>query len=295
MNVQEACNLLGIPVGASEEDVKKAFKKKAIEFHPDKNKDPGAEATFKRINEASQYLEKNGTTERVNNFSGNFTIDEILRQQMGSVFNMHVNRGQRRQQNNIFVTVEVPFATSVLGGNQNISYERTIRCNSCKGTGKVPNTSVDAKDPDTLCASCKGSGTTKQREHYAIVISPGFVNGTQMVIRGKGHWFKDAAYDDVVVQVRVVQDSEMRLEGVNVISNIELTLLEALSGCKKEVRTIKGNKTLTLKPKTRNGDEIKVKGFGVPNNGSHIINVVVNYPEDVTKLIECLEKGNDGI
>jgi molecular chaperone DnaJ len=115
-----------------------------------------------------------------------------------------------------------------------------------------------------------------------------------MVIRGKGHWFKDKVYDDVVVQVKVVPDPDMRLEGVDVISSIELTLLEALVGCKKEVRTIKGNKTLTLKPKTRNGDNIRVNGFGVPNNGSHIINVIVNYPDDITKLVECLE-GKNGI
>lgn len=292
MNVQEACNLLGISIGASEEDVKKAFKKKAIEFHPDRNKEPGAEEKFKKVNEANQFLEKNGTIERPNHFNNaNFSVEDILRQQMNSVFNM---QAQRRKPNHIFITVDIPFSTSVLGGHQDISYERTVKCNNCDGAGKVPQMVIGAEEPDTQCTNCKGSGTTKLREHYAVAISPGFVNGTQMVIRGKGHWFKGAVYDDVVVRVKVVQDPEMRLEGVNVISNVELTLLEALVGCKKEVRTIKGNKTLTLKPKTRNGDEIKVKGFGVPNHGSHIINVIVNYPDDVTKLVECL-KEKDGI
>jgi molecular chaperone DnaJ len=296
MNVQEACNLLEISIGASEEDVKKAFKKKAIEFHPDRNKEPGAEEKFKRVNEANQFLEKNGTNERPNHFNNvNFSVEDILRQQMDSVFNIHVNGpAQRRKQNNIFITVDIDFSTSVLGGRHNISYERTVMCNSCVGTGKVSNTVVGAKDIDTQCPNCKGSGTTKQREHYTVAISPGFINGTKMVIRGKGHWFKDKVYDDVVVQVKVVPDPDMRLEGVDVISSIELTLLEALVGCKKEVRTIKGNKTLTLKPKTRNGDNIRVNGFGVPNNGSHIINVIVNYPDDITKLVECLE-GKNGI
>ena len=296
MNVQEACSLLGISIGASEEDVKKAFKKKAIEFHPDRNKETGAEEKFKRVNEANQFLEKNGTNERPNHFNNvNFSVEDILRQQMNSVFNIHVNgQAQRRKQNHITITVDIPFSVSVLGGNQDISYERTVRCNNCDGSGKVPQMVIGAEEPDTQCTNCKGSGTTKQREHYTVAISPGFINGTKMVIRGKGHWFKDKVYDDVVVQVKVVPDPEMRLEGVDVISSIELTLLEALVGCKKEVRTIKGNKTLTLKPKTRNGDNIRVNGFGVPNNGSHIINVIVNYPDDITKLVECLE-GKNGI
>jgi len=50
MNTHEACALLGVPIGASDVDVKAAFKKKAIEYHPDRNKSPDAETKFKEIN-----------------------------------------------------------------------------------------------------------------------------------------------------------------------------------------------------------------------------------------------------
>ena len=53
---QDYYEILGISKEASEEDVRKSFRKKALEFHPDRNKDPGAEQKFKEVNEAYQIL-----------------------------------------------------------------------------------------------------------------------------------------------------------------------------------------------------------------------------------------------
>ena len=56
MNTHEACQLLGIPVNSPMENAKAAFKKLAIQYHPDRNKDPGAEDKFKEINQAYSIL-----------------------------------------------------------------------------------------------------------------------------------------------------------------------------------------------------------------------------------------------
>jgi hypothetical protein len=64
MDIQEALNILGLKSGASNKDVKKAFRQKAIQFHPDRNKAIDAGSKFKKVNEASQLLTKCGTVSK---------------------------------------------------------------------------------------------------------------------------------------------------------------------------------------------------------------------------------------
>jgi molecular chaperone DnaJ len=273
MNTTEACDLLGIPVGASADEVKKAFKKKAIEFHPDKNKDPGAEEKFKKINEANQFLEKNGTAPNQNPFNMPFGGVHNINDQINDYFR-HVYIHQQYQQadpsNHIYVDVPVTFAESVLGAEKQVEYERKVKCNKCQG------------DPN--CSNCNGKNEITVKEILKISIVPGTTSVTKN-LRNKGHFNLGQLY----VKIRAAKDKDMRLEGADIVSNITLTLLEALQGVKKTVRTIKGEKVLTLGPKTKNGDIIRVNGFGVPPFGSHIIKIAVEYPEDVTKIIEILE------
>ena len=82
MNTNEACSILGVPPGSSPEDVKKAFRKKASETHPDKNPgDPMAEDSFKKVNAAFQHLEKHGTNPDVfvNHGNADDLAEEIRR------------------------------------------------------------------------------------------------------------------------------------------------------------------------------------------------------------------------
>jgi DnaJ-class molecular chaperone len=90
----------------------------------------------------------------------------------------------------------------------------------------------------------------------------------------------------------VLKDPDMNLSGADVISKIEISLLESLKGTKRTIRTIKGERTLIIPPKIKNGDNIKVNGFGIPDRGSHVFLINVSYPEDVSRLIEVLENNN---
>lgn len=277
MNTTEACELLGIPIGASAEDVKKAFKKKAIEFHPDKNKDPGAEEKFKKINEANQFLEKNGTTPVQNPFNMPFNGSININDQINDFFTrVHFQNFHQQPvdlSKHIYVDLNVSFTESVLGAEKQVEYERKLTCQTCK----------DKEDPN--CPNCKGKKYVKVKEVLKVTIVPGTTSVTKD-LRGRGDFNIGRLY----LKIRVEKDKDMKLEGGDIVSVITLTLLEALQGVKKTVRTIKGEKVLTLGPKTKNGDIIRVNGFGVPPFGAHIIKVAVEYPEDVTKIIELLKE-----
>jgi len=307
------------------DEVKKAFKKKAAQYHPDRNQDEGAEDKFKAVNEAYQLLEKHGTTPAAaNDVSSQFynhsdDLFEELRRRMDETFNpfgipTHI-RGEP-----IIVSVEIPFEIAVTGGRKEVTYERSVKCtcdsgnipiseskqmcpkcgghgyrkygngeknlpcNICKGTGYLSS--------KTKCSKCGGSGITQSVDTMKVAIPPGAESGTRLILKEKGNYRKNA-YDNVIVVVRVLPDHDMQLSGKDVISVVELSLLEALTGTKKKLRTVKGEKTLAFKPKTRHRDTIKVSGYGVPPNGSHTFIVNVSYPEDVTRIIEVLENQDE--
>ncbi len=322
MNIQEACNILGIEPGTSKEEAKKAFRKKAAEYHPDKNSSDGAEQKFKDINSAYQLIEKHGTTPQTSNVGSEFYdhgdhLAEELRRRMNINFGFGFGRPSQFRSEPIIVSTDIPFDVAVLGGRKEITYERTIKCESCTG-GKISTNKVmcpkcgghghrkygseDRELPcttcgatgyisnETTCSDCRGSGTRKSVDTLKISIPPGMESGVRLILKGKGNY--NAAigqYDSVIAVISVLPDHDMQLDNGDVISVVELSLLEALKGTKKTVRTVKGEKTLAFKPKTRHRDSIRVSGFGVPPHGGHTIIVNVSYPDNVDDLIDVLE------
>lgn len=324
MNIQEACNVLGIRSGDSKEDAKKAFRKKAAEYHPDKNNNSKeAEEKFKEINSAYQLIDKHGTTAPPFTVSSDLYdhsdhLAEELRRRMNNFFpgsNFGFGNPNQIRSEPIIVPVEVPFEMAVLGGKKDITYERTVKCESCTG-GKVSTNkkmcqkcgghghrkygSDDKELPCTTCNAtgyisnseqcefCKGSGTQNRVDTLRVTIPPGAQSGLRLILKGKGN-YRSSIYDNVIVVLSVLPDHDMKLSGADVISVIELSLLEALQGTKKKLRTVKGEKTLAFKPKTKHRDTVRVAGFGVPPYGAHIVVVNVSYPEDVSDIIDILE------
>lgn len=320
MNIQEACSILGIEEGSSKDEVKKAFKKKAIEYHPDKNKAADAEQKFKDINNAYQLLDKHGTIPISTNVNSEFydhsaDFAEELRRRM-DFMNFGFGRPIQFHSNPIIIPLDIPFEMSVLGGVKEINYERTIKCNACNNgkisVNKVKCTKCEGKGYRTYgtddknlpcttcggtgsisnninCKECGGSGTRKSLDTLKITIPPGVISSTKLILKNKGN-YNDTMniYDNVIVVISVLPDKELQLSGNDVISVIEISLLEALQGTKKTIRTVKGDKILAFKPKTKNKETIRVAGFGVPPNGAHTIIVNVSYPDNVDELINVL-------
>jgi molecular chaperone DnaJ len=327
MNTIEACQLLGIEPGASDDDVAKAFRKKASELHPDRNKAEDAEIQFKKMNEAYQFLKQYGTTPRndvsANNYNHSDDLAEELRRKMsemfgggiGNFFNFGMNFRQSKA-----VPITISFKDSILGCSTPITYVRKIRCENCKGLGKtigknkilcqkcagkgkreyhgsnreLPCTTCKGQGfigTEIPCEVCKGSCSSLKNENITVNIQPGIQHGASVSLRGAGDWVSENFFGDIQLIVSVKPEENMYLEGLDVISRIDITLLEALKGTKKKVQTIRGEKVLTLSSKIRHRDTVRVAGFGVPPHGSHVFIVNVSYPENVDKIIEVLDEG----
>lgn len=319
---EEACRLLGVQAGASKEEVTKAFRKRAAELHPDVNKEPDAEERFKKVNEAHQFLKNNGTSPppprthqwsagpfwAPTDFGGSFhRVDDFtvsFGRKVGT--RVHVNTSIPK----VKASVSISFDESITGctkevtitkggyckvcnGNKTVRSETDEPCEYCNGKG-TRSYAKDAKEMKCTfcdgsgnmrrmvqCNACLGSGIMDEKERLTVSIPPGILSGQRVRIRNKG--------EDALIDVSVISDPEMMRSGNDVISIIKLSLLEALKGGKKQVRTVKGMKSLKIKSGVKNKETIRVNGYGVPPIGSHNFIVDISYPEDTSRLIEFLE------
>jgi molecular chaperone DnaJ len=274
MDLKTACQILGIDPGASQEEVKKAFKKKAAEFHPDKNKSENAEIEFKKLNEANQFFNKFGNqTHQVNKGFNYYTdFDEVMRIRMQEIFGTRVNI---RKPSHIQTKIQITFEECVQGTSKTIEYKRMILCTQCKEKEK--------------CEVCGGNGYVYKNQKATLKIPPGVENNKVLRV-SKGGDVKEGSVGDLLVNIIIEPSDKFKLQGKDVISNLEITLLEALKGTKKKVQTVKGEKTLIIPALVKNKDTIRVPKYGVPPNGDHVINLKVNYPDDVQEIIQILEK-----
>jgi molecular chaperone DnaJ len=326
-SLEEAYKELELDPSASKDEVKKAFRKKASEHHPDKNQnDKDAEIRFKRINRAKQIIDD--PNKELKNSSGFGGFDD---------FNMHVNftnmksRGPKRKPNPV-ILVNLSFKESVEGVTKDITYMRYDKCNECLGEcGKPTNDNCDMcngvgvftqrrgnmvmQSPCSHCngsgkkiedcKKCSGTGTVKQNISTKVQLPCGLQNNQTINASGGGNYVGSGdvismfmrggntnVYGDAILRIHVEEDLDMTLDssGKHVLSDINLSLLDVLKGTNVKVRTIKGDMTLKIKPGSKNNQKIVAQGYGSGGVGNHIFSLIVNYPDNTDSLISFLEK-----
>lgn len=286
------------------------FRKLALKYHPDKN--PGnkeAEEKFKEISLAYDMIENPENHSRgANNQRQGQNIGDMFKQWARSGFGFN-GFNSNRQEHSV-ADVELTFKESCLGTQKEIAYDVMVDCEKCSGNGaaegdySVCNTcdgsgqkviehgyqvnittcttcGGSGKSITKPCGKCNGRGRVGQSKTVSASIQPLVVNGAMfnMVVDGS----------PLVVRVRVQPDPTMfRQEGTaDIHSRQDLSLKDALLGCKINVKTIHGDKTVTIKECTASGVKVRLKACGakIPNSdelGSHIIHTNILFPESLT-------------
>jgi molecular chaperone DnaJ len=165
--------ILGVPRNASKDDIKRAFRQLARQYHPDVSNEADAEARFKEINEAYQVLsddDKRAAYDRFGHagvgpmpggFSGGFPgIDEIFEEFFGG-FGFGGMGGNRRrrgpvQGRDLRYDLRLDFEQAVFGAEVDIEVNRREKCDVCHGTGAKPGTSP------RRCPDCNGTGQARR-------------------------------------------------------------------------------------------------------------------------------------
>lgn len=168
MSKRDYYEVLGVNKNASEEDVKKAYRKLARQYHPDVNKEADAEAKFKEVKEAYDTLSDSQKRARYDQFGhedptagfggGGFGGADFG--DFGDIFDMFFGGGGGRSRNpnaprrgaDLQYSMTLEFKEAVFGKETDITIPREEECDTCHGSGAKPGTKVET------CSVCKGSG-----------------------------------------------------------------------------------------------------------------------------------------
>lgn len=278
---------LGISSGASEAEIKKAYRKLARQYHPDVNKDPGAEDKFKEINAAYEVLsdkEKRAQYDTygdqmfggqnfhdfANSQGGNVDLDDILKNIFGqggaggfggfggSGFGGGGFNSRAQQQNlDIESKITIPFNVAIMGGKHSVSL---------------------------------------QGSSFDIKIPAGINSGEKLRVKGKGHASRGRV-GDLYLKIEVASSPEYEREGDNLVKEFDVPLYAALFSDKVKIKTLEKEITLKVPKGTKNAQRFRVKEMGVMNRKTKVrgdlylkANIILPSIDDLDKdLVTMME------
>ena len=235
--------VLGVAKSASKEEIKAAYRKLALQFHPDRNKDSGAEAKFKEISEAYAVLSDDQKRQQYDayghaGFDQMYSRDDIFRNadfsdfedlfgQFGmggpfaGAFSSMFRRGGRVHEYgaDLGVEIQVTLEEAAKGVKKDLGYHRSKACSTCNGSGAEPGTSKHT------CSSCNGRGQVQQSRRagpmafYTVTTCPkcgGEGSAYEKPCKKCGGNGKVSEYEHIKVDVPAGIDNGMRirLEGM---------------------------------------------------------------------------------
>ena len=162
--------VLGVSRSASGEELKRAYRKLALQFHPDRNpNDPQAETRFKEVNEAYEVLSDASKRQRYDtfghagtqgtpgfDFGGGFSgMNDIFDAFFGGAMGTRTRTGPQRGQD-LRLDLRISFEDAVFGTERELTIPRAEACSSCEGSGAEPGTSAQT------CPQCRGTGQIRR-------------------------------------------------------------------------------------------------------------------------------------
>lgn len=182
-------------------------------------------------------------------------------------------------------------------------------CGTCRGTGQVvrsqaifaiattcPNCRGEGVFIKNPCGTCRGKGRTPKKRSLRVAVPAGIDTGTRLRVAGEGEGgYVGGAAGDLFVEIRIRPHKVFEREGQNLITDIEISYLQALLGGELKVPVVGGEKALTIPAGTQPGETLVLSGEGVPSlkgygRGNILYNVSVDIPKKLDKEEERLLK-----
>jgi molecular chaperone DnaJ len=348
--------ILGISRNADKEEIKRAYRRLARKYHPDVNKEPGAEERFKEINRAYEVLSEPDIRARYDRFGeagvaagagagfqdfgdiGGFA--DIFESFFSGFAGGMGTQAQRRRSgpvrgDDLRLDLKLEFREAVFGGEKEIRIShletcevcggsgakpgtRPRTCSTCSGSGQVrrvtrtpfgsftqvsacPTCNGTGQMIEEKCDTCDGKGAHQVTKKLKITIPAGVDNGTRLRISGEGDaGERNGPSGDLYVYLFINEDSEFRRDGINVLSEIKISYLQAILGCRLEVNTVDGPTEIIIPAGTQPNTVLTLENHGVPrlgnpvSRGDHLLTVLIDIPNKITpderELLEKLAK-----
>jgi molecular chaperone DnaJ len=291
---------LGVAKGASDDDLKKAYRKLALKYHPDRNEgDAEAEAKFKELSEAYEVLsdsDKRQTYDQVGHDrytknvrsggpAGGFSDPNDLFSQVfgggfGGIFEELFGGGggggRRRsgpqKGSDLAYPLDLTFEEAVEGVTKRIEVPKTETCDTCSGDGAAPGSSK------TSCNRCGGSGQVTMSQGFirfterchscggagTVHLPAGMDTGNRYRVNGEGEaGVRGGPPGDLYVIVEVREHDIFKRHGNDIVVEVPIDYPTAALGGSVEVPTISGVAKVKIPPGTQHGKTLRLREKGV--------------------------------
>ena len=287
-------NILGVKRGASEQEIKRAYRRLARKHHPDVNPgDKSAEARFKEINEAYEVLSDKEKHQKYDQYGDqwqyadqfaraggqqspfrdssqggapSFEFDGDVDSLFGDLFRgfrTGTSSGRRvrpKRGRDLEYAIEVTLEEAYHGTTRVLNLQSQKPCSSCGGTGRIQN---------LPCSVCRGAGVVPHSQQLEVKIPPGVKDGSRVRIAGKGEpGHSGGPSGDLYLLTSVQPHRLFERKGDNLYVDVDVPLVIAVLGGEIEVPTPKGKLALKIPSETQNGRAFRLAGQGMPHLGN---------------------------
>ncbi|AXP82253.1 Curved DNA-binding protein [Mariniflexile rhizosphaerae] len=250
--------ILGLPKTASEQDIKKAYRKLARKYHPDLNpNDKEAERKFKEVNEANEVLSNAENRKKYDDYGEHWQHSEAYEQT------------RQRQQRGPQYQTRGDFSESDFRGSDFSDFFESMFGSQTGSRGQVKFKGQDFNAE--LQLNLRDVYTSHKRtltinnKHIRITIPAGVENGQVIKIKGHGGpGVNGGPNGDLYIQFTIHNNTPFKRNNDNLYITIDLDLYKAILGGEIMVNTFDGKAKLNIKPETKNGTQVKLTGKGFP-------------------------------
>ncbi|MCU1451183.1 MAG: chaperone DnaJ domain protein [Acidimicrobiales bacterium] len=296
---QDYYEALEVPRNASSEDIRRAYRKLARKYHPDVNKEPGAEDRFKQISEAYEVLRDDEKRARYDRLGANWKAGQDVSGADG--FGEAFRQGPR--EGDAYGDVRFDFG----GGDFSDFFEGFFgqragqrggrrRPGGAAGMGGFDGFSMRGGDQEAVleltleeaAAGGKRRISLGDGRDFEVEIPPGVRDGQRIRLAGQGATgAAGGPAGDLFLRVRVKPHPRLRVEGRDLYVDLPLAPWEAALGAEVPVTTLTGTARLRIPPGSSSGRRLRLRGQGLPSPdgsaGDLYAVVAIHVPKRLTK------------
>ena len=277
MDYKDYYKVLGVEKGASSDEIKKAFRKLALKYHPDKTKgDKSSEEKFKEINEANEVLSDPAKRKKYDELGDNYQYyRQSGNQSQGFDWSQYANTGGGQQTYSFSGDFEDLFGGSgysdffetLFGGGLGGSQKKRRGGRAMQSRGQDYQAEMDITLEEAY------SGTTRIFKHNGqsikLNIKPGIPDGHILKIPGKGSAGRGGGQaGDLLIKINILKHNIFERQGNDLYADLNVDLYTAVLGGKVQFKTLKGNIKIDIAKESEFGKTLRLQKLGMPKYGT---------------------------